>query len=66
MINMKPNDISKILSISASIAALFNLNNVQQNRLNLYVKSNMYEWVEKRKSDSEIESLIKAEARTLN
>lgn len=63
---MKPNDISKILSISASIAALFNLNNVQQNRLNLYVKSNMYEWVEKRKSDSEIESLIKAEARTLN
>lgn len=63
---MKPNDISKILSISASIAALFNLNNVQQNRLNLYVKSNMYEWVEKRKSDSEIESLIKAEALTLN
>lgn len=66
MINLKTTDISKILSIAASIAALFNLNNIQQNRLNLYVKNNMYEWVEKRKSDSEIEQLIKTEARTLN
>ena len=66
VINLKTTDISKILSIAASIAALFNLNNIQQNRLNLYVKNNMYEWVEKRKSDSEIEQLIKTEARTLN
>lgn len=63
---MKPSDTGKILSIAASVISLFNLNSIQQKQLNLYVKSNMYEWVEKRKSDSEIEALIKAKASTMD
>lgn len=63
---MKPSDTGKILSIAASVISLFNLNSIQQKQLNLYVKNNMYEWVEKRKTDSEIEELIKAEASTMD
>lgn len=63
---MNATSTGKILGILASVISLFNLNAVQSNKLNSYVKANMYEWVEKRKTDSEVEAMIKAEARTLN
>lgn len=46
---MQVKDTTKILSIATSIAALFNFNNVQKSQLNMYVKNNMYEWIEKGK-----------------
>lgn len=62
---MQIKDTTKILSIATSIAALFNFNNIQKSQLNMYVKNNMYEWIEKRKTESEVENLIKSEARII-
>lgn len=55
---MEATDLNKIASIAASVIAMFNLNSLQKSKVNAYVKENRYEWMEKRKRDSEIESLI--------
>ncbi len=62
---MEVKDTSKILQIAVAVVSLFNFNDMQEKRLNNYVKSNMYQWIENRKHDSEIEELIKSEARRI-
>lgn len=62
---MEVKDTSKILTIAAAVAALFNFSDIQKNQLNMYVKNNMYEWIERRKDEAEVESMIKSEARTI-
>ena len=64
-LTMQVKDTTKILSIATSIAALFNFNNIQKSQLNMYVKNNMYEWIEKRKTEAEVESLITSEAQNI-
>ena len=63
---MEVKDTGKILTIAATVAALFNFSDIQKSQLNTYVKNNMYEWIEKRKDESEIELMIKSEARSIN
>lgn len=62
---MEVKDTGKILTIAATIAALFNFSDIQKSQLNMYVKNNMYEWIERRKDESEIELMIKSEARSI-
>lgn len=64
-LTMRVKDATKILSIATSIAALFNFNNIQKSQLNMYVKNNMYEWIERRKTEAEIENMIKSEAKNI-
>lgn len=64
-LTMRVKDATKILSIATSIVALFNFNNIQKSQLNMYVKNNMYEWIERRKTEAEIENMIKSEAKNI-
>ena len=63
---MEVKDTSKILQIAATVIALFSFNNIKGNQIKAYVKENMYEWIEKRKSEAEIETMIKNEARRID
>lgn len=58
-------DILNVAKVVAIVAGVFSLNNAQQRELDNYVKLYNYEWVEKRKHDSEIESLIEEKVRSI-
>ena len=55
-------DTITIGKIVATVVILFNLNSFQEAELKQYVKFEQYEWIEKRKEDSEIESYIRSKA----
>lgn len=59
---MKPADIGTITKIATTIITIFNFNNIQANKLNMYVKDNMYSWISYRKDEGEIESIIRNKA----
>lgn len=55
-------DGAKIAKIVMAVVSLFNLNSFQQTELNNYVKLRQYQWIEQRKSEAEIEMMLKNEA----
>lgn len=59
---MKPADIGTITKIATTIITIFNFNNIQANKLNMYVKDNMNSWISYRKDEGEIETIIKNKA----
>lgn len=52
----------QIAKIVMAVVSLFNLNAFQQTELNNYVKLQQYQWIEQRKSEAEVEAMLKSEA----
>lgn len=59
-------DASQIAKIVATVASLFNFNSIQQTELNNYAKLQQYQWVEQRKSEAEVELMLKSEAQKIS
>lgn len=59
-------DAMQIAKIVAIVVGLFNLNSFQTNKLNNYVRMKQYEWIEQRKSEQEVEEIIKSQARYIS
>ncbi len=59
-------DAIQIAKIVAAVTSLFNLNSMQQTELNNYVRLQQYQWVEQRKTEAEIEYLLKSEAQRIS
>lgn len=59
-------DLMQIAKIVATVSLLFNFNSMQENELKSYVKSQQYEWIEKRRTEQEVEEMIKNEARIIS
>ena len=51
-------DLMQIAKIVATVSLLFNFNSMQENELKSYVKSQQYEWIEKRRTEQEVEEMI--------
>lgn len=62
---MKSADIMTIGKIVATIITVFNLNNLQANKLQTYVNNNMHSWIAYRKNENEIETIIKNKAKEI-
>lgn len=58
-------DAFQIMKIVAIVVSSLNLNSIQENKLNNYVRMKQYEWIEQRKSEREIEEIIKSHAETI-
>jgi len=56
----------QIMKIFATIASLFNLNAAQQAELNNYVKYQQYQWIEQRRTEAEVEQMIRSEAQLIS
>lgn len=56
-------DTIQIAKIVAVVATLFNMNSFQENQLKNYVKMEQYSWIQQRRSEQEVEEMIKNEAR---
>lgn len=56
----------QVAKIVMAVASLFNLNSIQQTDLNNYAKLQQYQWVEQRKSESEVELMLKSEAQKIS
>lgn len=56
----------QIAKIVMTVATLFNLNSFQKTELNNYAKLQQYQWIEKRKSESEVEVMLKNEAQRIS
>ena len=52
----------QIAKIVMAVVSLFNLNAFQQTELNNYVKLQQYQWIKQRKSEAEVEAMLKSEA----
>lgn len=52
----------QIAKIVMAVVSLFNLNSFQQTELNNYVKLQQYQWIEQRRSEAEVEAMLKSEA----
>ena len=64
--NMAIKDAATIMKIAMSVLSLFSFSNMQEKQINTYVKDNMYKWIAARKSEEEIESLIKSAANRIS
>lgn len=56
----------QVAKIVMTVASLFNLNSFQQTELNNYAKLRQYQWVEQRKSEAEVELMLKSEAQKIS
>lgn len=56
----------QVAKIVMSVSSLFNLNSIQQAELNNYAKLQQYQWVEQRKSEVEVELILKNEAQKIS
>lgn len=59
-------DAWQVARIVATVVSLFNLNSFQQTELNNYAKLQQYQWIEQRKSEAEIEIMLKSEAQRIS
>lgn len=59
-------DTIQIGEIVMAVSLMFNFNSLQESELKNYVKLREIEWVRKRKTDQEVEEMIKAEARNIS
>lgn len=56
----------QVAKIVMTVASLFNLNSFQQTELNNYAKLRQYQWVEQKKSEAEVELMLKNEAQKIS
>lgn len=59
-------DVITIGKILSSVLIMFNLDSIRENELKNYVKLNQTEWIEKCKSESEVEQYIMDKANELS
>ena len=59
-------DTIQIGKIVMAVSLMFNFNSLQESELKNYVKLREIEWVSKRKTEQEVEEMIKAEARNIS
>lgn len=59
-------DTIQIGKIVIAVSLMFNFNSLQESELKNYVKLREIEWVSKRKTEQEVEEMIKAEARNIS
>ena len=56
----------QVAKIVMTVVSLFNLNSIQQTQLNNYAKLQQYQWIERRKSEAEVELMLKNEAQRIS
>lgn len=56
----------QVAKIVMTVASLFNLSAIQKTELNNYAKLQQYQWVEQRKSEAEVELMLKSEAQKIS
>ena len=59
-------DTYQVAKIVAIVVGMFNLNAIQETELKTYVRLQQYQWVEKRKTEQEVEEMIKTQARYIS
>ena len=59
-------DVYTVGKILSSVLIMFNLDSIRENVLNSYVKLNQTEWIERCKTESEIEQYIISKANELS
>lgn len=59
-------DIYTVGKILSSVLIMFNLDSIRENELNSYVKLNQTEWIERCKTESEVEQYIISKANELS
>ena len=59
-------DVYSVGKILFSVLIMFNLDSIRENELNSYVKLNQTEWIERCKTESEIEQYIISKANELS
>lgn len=59
-------DVYTVGKILSSVLIMFNLDSIRENELNSYVKLNQTEWIERCKTESEIEQYIISKANELS
>lgn len=53
-------DTLQIAKIIITVSSLFNLTPIQETEVKNYVKLRQYQWIEQRKSEQEVEALIRS------
>ena len=59
-------DTYQVAKIVAIVVGMFNLNAIQETELKTYVRLQQYQWVEKRKTEQDVEEMIKNQARYIS
>lgn len=59
-------DVYTVGKILSSVLIMFNLDSIRENELNSYVKLNQTEWIERCKTESEVEQYIISKANELS
>lgn len=59
-------DSMQITKIVMAVVSLFNLNSIQETELSNYAKLQYYQWIEQRKTEAEVEAILKNEAYTIS
>lgn len=52
----------QIAKIVMLVAGMFNLSSFQQTELNNYARLQQYQWIEQRRTEAEVEAMLKNEA----
>ena len=58
-------DLMNVAKVVVVVAGVFSLNSAEEKQLSNYVKLNNIQWVEKRRRDSEIESMLRDKVREI-
>ena len=63
---MEVKDVGKIMTLVATVATIFSLNNRQLTELKQFAQNNMYTWIVERRREEEVEEMLRAEARIIS
>lgn len=63
---MEVKDVGKIMTLVATVATIFSLNNRQLTELKQFAQNNMYTWIAERRREEEVEEMLRAEARIIS